>query len=205
VSFLLDPKPRERILDACAAPGGKTTHISEITDDSAQVMVVDPSARGLEKLRENVRKLHLASVTIARADAGRRLPRELALPYDRILVDAPCSGFETLRSHPEAKWNKSDKDVTRVSRLQKKILDNVAAYVKPNGVMVYAACTLTREENEAAVETFLESHRDFCLEEAAPCLPGDARSLTRGPYLFTLPHRHDTDGFFAARLRKARS
>jgi 16S rRNA (cytosine967-C5)-methyltransferase len=145
--------------------------------------------------------LGLTSLRPAKADVSHSLI-ELAGPYDRILVDAPCSGLGTLRSHPEIKWHRDQKDIKRLSDLQKNIVDRVARYLKSGGVLVYSTCTLTQDENESVVEDFLERHKEFALENAADYLPEKARSLVRGRYYMTLPHRHNTDGFFAARMSK---
>ena len=204
VSYLVSPQKGERILDACAAPGGKTTHIAELLADTGELIALDKSERGIEKIRENVARLGLASLRTARSDVSRPLPAELCSPYDRILVDAPCSGLGTLRSHPETKWHRDQSDIERLAHLQKNIINQVARHLKPGGVLVYSTCTLTNNENEHIVEEFLEHHKEFVLDDAASYLPEKARSLVRGNYFVTLPHRHDTDGFFAARMRKAR-
>jgi len=204
VALLLDPKPGERILDACAAPGGKTTHLAELMEDRGEIVANDISARGLEKLKENVRRLGLTCVNAATAELTQGLKGKLALPYDRILADVPCSGLGTLRSHPEAKWQREGRDVQRLSRLQRKILEQLPRYLKPGGVLVYSTCTLTSEENEEVVEDFFRDHDDFLLENAADFLPEPARRMVRGSYFLALPHKHGTDGFFAARMRKTR-
>jgi 16S rRNA (cytosine967-C5)-methyltransferase len=151
---------------------------------------------------QNARRLGLSSVEAFHADAGRPLSPPLHEPYDRVLVDAPCSGFGTLRSHPEIKWNRGESDIQRLSQLQKKILVRAASYLKPDGVLVYSTCTLIEDENEKVVEDFLENHSTFVLEDPAGYLPNEARGLVRKRYFMALPHRHNTDGFFAARIRK---
>lgn len=202
VVYLLDPKPGERILDACSAPGGKTTHIAEFMDDRGHIIAIDISAKGIRRVEQNARRLGLTSIQALRADLTRGLTIPLDESYDRILVDAPCSGFGTLRSHPEIKWTRSESDIRRLSQLQKKLLIRAASYLKPGGVLVYSTCTLIEDENEKVVEDFLKYQEGFVLEEAAGYLPDQAKSLLRGSYFMAWPHRHDTDGFFAARLRK---
>ena len=202
IGYLLGPKSGERILDACAAPGGKTTHLAELMEDRGEIVATDISARGLEKLKQNVQRLGLRSIRSYRVDALGGLDGPLARPYDRVLVDAPCSALGTLRSHPEAKWHRSEADVKRLSGYQKRILERLSGYLKPGGTLIYATCTLTREENEGVVENFLDRHSDFALEDAAPHLPGEAGGLIKEKFFMALPHKHETEGFFAARMRK---
>ena len=202
VAFLLSPLPGERILDACAAPGGKSTHIAELMRDQGEIIAIDTSARGIEKIRENAARLGITSLRAQRADATRESTAYSRGRYDRVLVDAPCSGLGTLRSHPEIKWQRGERDIERLRCLQSKILDQVAAYLKPRGVLVYATCTLTREENARNVEGFLARHAEFELQDAARYLPNSARHMVREKYFEALPHRDNADGFFAARMRK---
>jgi 16S rRNA (cytosine967-C5)-methyltransferase len=202
VSYLLSPQADERILDACAAPGGKTTHIAELMKDQGELVALDISARGIEKLRQNVQRLGLKAVRVLRADAGEAFTESIAGPYDRILVDAPCSGLGTLRGHPEIKWHREESDVRRLSALQLKILDRVAGYLKPGGILVYSTCTLTRDENERTVNCFLATHPEFELQDAASYLPHQARHMVQEKYFRALPQRDNTDGFFGARLKK---
>ena len=204
IGYLVDPQPGERVLDACAAPGGKTTHLAELMGDNGELIVTDISVKGLEKLKHNVQRLSLTSVRPFAVDVSRGLTGALALPYDRILVDAPCSGLGTLRSHPEAKWQKDEWDIRRLSKLQKKIVRRLSSYLKPGGILVYATCTLTREENEGVVEDFLDHERGFVLDNARDTLPREAKHMVSGKYFLALPHKHNTDGFFAARMRKVK-
>jgi 16S rRNA (cytosine967-C5)-methyltransferase len=166
------------------------------------LIAMDNSARGLERIRENIARLNLHSIHVVKTDATKELVGELSAPYDRILVDAPCSGFGTLRSHPEIKWQRQEADIRRLCGLQSKILEGVSAYLKPDGVLVYSTCTLAREENEQLVEAFLAQHPEFELQDAARYLPEAAKHMVRGVFFQALPQRDNTDGFFAARLRK---
>ena len=202
VAHLLDPQPGERIFDACAAPGGKTTHIAEVINDTGEIVAADISPTGLRKIEENAARLRATSIRTLQADLSKPLKEFLSRPFDRILVDAPCSGFGTLRSHPEIKWNRGKADIKRLNELQKAILVNTASYLKPGGVLVYSTCTLIDDENEKVIEAFLQSHKDFALDTAKDRLPATARTLVRGDYFVALPHQHNTDGFFAARMRK---
>lgn len=202
VSYLLSPQPGERILDACAAPGGKSTQIAELMHDNGDIIAIDISERGIERIRQNLNRLGLKSVRAILADVSEPLAELSAAPYDRILVDAPCSGLGTLRAHPEIKWNRGENDIRRLSRLQSKILNQVSGCLKRDGILVYSTCTLTVEENLRNVESFLAAHAEFELQDAAGYLPHEAKHMMRGKYFQTLPHRDNTDGFFAARMRK---
>ena len=202
VIYLLGPQSGERILDACAAPGGKSTHIAEMMRDQGELIALDSAARGIDRVRENLARLQLSSIHAVRADASGNLSGSLGPAYDRILVDAPCSGLGTLRSHPEIKWQRDESDIKRLCLLQAKILGNVALHLKVNGVLVYSTCTLSKDENDCMVESFLNEHEEFELEDAARYLPDSASHMVRGKYYQALPHRDNTDGFFAARMRK---
>ena len=190
------------LFDACAAPGGKTTHVAEFMGDRGQVTAVDRSANGIVKINENITRLGLNSISTMQADMTKPIAGAQGPIYDRILVDAPCSGLGTLRSHPEIKWNRGMSDLTRLHHLQVKILEQAASGLKSEGILVYSTCTLSAVENENTVEEFLGRHREFVLEDAASYLPNEAKQLVRGKYFMALPHRHDTDGFFAARLKR---
>jgi len=202
VSYLLGPLPGERILDACAAPGGKSTHLAELMKDSGEIVAIDISARGVEKILRNIGRLGLKSVRAQRADAADKLGETAEGVYDRVLLDAPCSGLGTLRAHPEIKWQRGETDIQRLSGLQAKLLEHVAGCLKSGGILVYSTCTLTRDENELNIEKFRVRHPEFELQDAARYLPEHARELVRGEYFQALPQCHGTDGFFAARMRK---
>lgn len=202
VSYLVGPAAGEKILDACAAPGGKATHLAELIGDRGKVIAIDTSARGIARIAQNAERLRLASLQTIRADACTGLDGDLAGPYDRILVDAPCSGLGTLRAHPEIKWQRNESDIARLAALQARILQSVASCLKAGGVLVYSTCTLTADENEQVIKNFLQDNSQFELTEAARYLPEPACQMVRNEYFQALPQRDDTDGFFAARMRK---
>ncbi len=201
VGLLAGPAPGMRILDVCAAPGGKTTHLAELMDGRGEVVAWDISKRGLARLADNADRLGLDCIRAEARDATRALPG-MVDRFDRVLVDAPCSGLGTLRAHPEIRWRRTARDLSRLAALQARILHQAALGVLPGGVLVYATCTLSRVENEQVVEAFVAGHADFEVEDAAAHLPPSARAMTAGAFLLALPQRHDTDGFFAARLRR---
>jgi len=197
---LLAPRSGMRVLDACAAPGGKSTAIAERLAGTGQVLALDPRRAGLGRLHAECDRLGLTGVSAAVADA--RFPPTHAV-FDAVLVDAPCSGLGTLRRHPEARWRRRPEDVPRLAALQRAILDQVSPLVRPGGVLVYAVCTLTSEESEDVIRDFVAAHPTFGVEPAQRVLPGSARELCDPDgFVRTLPSRHGLDGFFAARLAR---
>ena len=202
VVAVLDPQPGARVLDVCAAPGGKATAAAERAADGL-VVAVDRSGRGLRLGRRVAARLGLANVVAVRGDA-RTLPLAADWRADAVLVDAPCSGLGTLRQHPEIKWRRSPADLAALAALQAELLSAAAARVAPGGVLVYATCTISTIENAGVVAGFLAAHRDFGLDDPRPFLPSAARSLIDADgFLRTFPHRDGLDGFFAARLKRA--
>ncbi len=207
VSYLLNPKPGERILDACAGVGGKTTHIAELTKDKAEIWAIDLYPFRIKRLEENFQRLGLR-LPKTFVGNGVEILKNLNPPkFDRILIDAPCTGTGIIRRHPDIKWVRTEKDLGKVHQLQFTLLEGLANYVKVGGVIVYATCSLEPEENERVVEAFLEKkYRDFTLEDPvkilSPICGPSISSLIEGPYLKTYPHLHNLDGFTAVRLRK---
>jgi len=194
--ILLDPSPGERILDLCAAPGGKTTYIAELTGNVGEVVAVDKYNNKLQLIRRGCDRLGITNITFETADA-RKLE---TAPADRILVDAPCSGLGTLRKKPDIKWKREIGDIEQLAHLQASILDNAAKLLKPGGVLVYSTCTTEPEENQEQVASFLRRHDGFSVEDAG----GYVNRAVVSPegYIETWPHRHHIDGSFAVRLRK---
>lgn len=198
--YLLDPRPGEVILDACAGGGGKTALIAGAQRDKGKILALDQSERALRRLKEACRRLGIHSAEPILGDA-RMAVQVVASPVDRILVDAPCTGLGTLRRHPEIKWRLHPGDFSRLQRLQLEILEGVAPCLKPGGILIYSTCTTEPEENEGVVEEFSRMHPEFTLEDPSPCLPGGSKTLVEDGYLRTYPHRHGTDAFFAVRFR----
>ena len=193
------PAAATRILDACAAPGGKATLIAERTE--ARVVAIDQERSGILAVARQAARLGVA-VDAIRADA-RMLPLRARAYFDAVLVDAPCTGLGTLRQHPEIRWRRRPRDVARLAAVQAAILEAAAAHVDRSGALVYATCTLLPEENEQRVADFLAGNPDFEVDDPRPDLPAPARQLIgEDLFLRTWPHRHGLDGFFAARLRR---
>lgn len=202
IAFLLDPQPGESILDLCSGFGGKATHLAQKMENRGSILALDRDARKIRDLARNARRLELPGIKGQTADIlAPDLLRKIPAPFDRILVDAPCSGWGVIRRHPDLKWRVRHEDSIRLAAQQIKFLQKAAGWLKSGGVLVYGTCTLCPEENENVVEHFLKENPGFRLEPAGPHLPGAAADLAdpRG-YFYAWPHRHGTDGFFAARL-----
>jgi len=198
IAQLVAPGPGAHVLDACAAPGGKATQLAAL-GGSGSVTALDVRPAGAARIRSEARRLGADTVWVLVADA-RRPP--LAGGFDAVLVDAPCSGLGTLRRHPEVRWRRGPDDVARLAALQRQILDGVAPLVRRGGTLVYAVCTLMREENEDVIRDFVAAWPRFVVDDPSHGLEGRSRqALTADGFLRTLPHRDDLDGFFVARLR----
>jgi len=204
VAEVAAPLPGMRVLDCCAAPGGKTTHLAEKMDDLGEVWACDLHPHKGKLIEEQAKRLGLTSIRIQISDARRLGDCFARESFDRILLDAPCSGLGVIRRKPEIKWSKTEADITAISRIQRDILEAVHPLLKPGGLLVYSTCTVAREENEAAIEAFLQSHPEFSpAKEAVEGLPGHVNEAFRQQgWLQILPHQHHSDGFFIARLRK---
>jgi len=200
---LLDPQPGENILDLCAAPGGKSTAIAERVGPSGTVTAVDRHERRLGLVERAARRLGLSGIRCLPFDATR--PLDGLAPeggFDRVLVDAPCSGLGTLRRNPDLRWRLQPGDPERLAEIQRALLKNAASVLRPGGVLVYSVCTVFREENEEVTDSFLKTTKDFSLI-ATDDQPVEVRNvIDQDGYLRLLPHIHDTDGFFAARFER---
>ena len=202
VVALLDPQPGESVLDVCAAPGGKATAIAERVGAAGRVLALDRNPRRLDLVRRHGRRLELPNLSCAERDATRPLRDLPHAPFDRVLVDAPCSGTGTLRRNPDARWRVGAGDPARLAETQLAILRQAATAVRPGGTLVYSTCTLLREENEEVVASFLKGVADFHLAPLAGAGDEVRPALDDEGFLRCFPHRHDSDGFFAARLER---
>lgn len=203
LSYLLEPKRHEMVVDFCAGAGGKTLHLGALMANTGTVYAFDISSRRLEKLTPRLRRAGLNNVrAVAIAHERDDRVQRLRGKIDRVLVDAPCSGTGTLRRNPDIKWRNID--LAALVEAQTRILDEAAKLVKPGGRLVYATCSLLREENDDVAAAFLASHGNFRIVPIGEVLarrhipleiPGDALRL--------LPHRHGTDGFYAVALERS--
>lgn len=204
IARLLDPQPGEKILDACAAPGGKTTQIAALTQNRAQILALDKHLPRVNLLEQGALRNGCQGID-ARPWDLEEFPAELEIDsFDRVLVDAPCSGLGVLRRNPEIRWSRQAADIKQLAALQLKILFNVAPLVRPGGTLLYSVCTFSRAETRGVITDFLQNHREFVPEPFGPGLPEHWQDLfdTQGA-LRTFPHRHHgMDAFYAQRMRR---
>ena len=203
VTLLLDPQPGETILDACSGLGGKTGHIAQMMKNSGKLVAMDKDENKLLRLESEMYRLGVSIVTTCIHDLGNPLNREDFGKFDRILLDAPCSGLGVLRRNPDTKWRASQQNPAYCQKRQSLFLDNLAHLVKPSGVLVYAVCSMEPEENESVIKGFLNKHAKFDVEKRPTGLPFDACSLVnRNGYLKTFPHLNNMDGFFSVCMKR---
>jgi len=216
---LLDPQPGDIVLDACAAPGGKSTHLAALMHNKGIIYAVDRKETRLDVMRSNCRRLGVQIVLPIVGDIRQPLEwvpmiETVRPPFvkkasagepsiDRILVDAPCSGLGVLRRHPDAKWRIGEQALPRHQALQCQILEAVVPRLRPGGVLVYSTCSTEPEENEEVIERFCRAHAEFKRESIVPWLPPTAQGfVTEQGALSTVGNQFSMDGFYAARLRK---
>jgi len=194
---VLDPQPQERLLDLCAAPGSKTTHIADVTNDSAVIVAGDLHHHRLKTVKSSSDLHGFKSVNCLTLDGLQPLP----VPenyFDRVLIDAPCSGTGTLRRNPEIRWRISTGDIKDLAARQTKLLINAARTVKTGGRLVYSTCSVETEENEAVRQTFLDNSKNFRPFE----LNIEASLATEQGVARTWPHRQGSDGFFISAFER---
>jgi len=206
IAELCGAAPGERILDACAGVGGKTAHLMALAQGSAQVTAADISDAKLREAARTLQRLGLGPATMMKADLTVPLPAGTP-PFDRVLLDAPCSGLGVLRRHPEALLRRTAADLTALAAAQRGMLATLASVVRPGGLLVYVVCTFDRAECEDVVTAFLRDHPRFRVEPASAAggrVPWGRLMVPEGPLagaVRTWPQRDDADGFFAVRLR----
>jgi 16S rRNA (cytosine967-C5)-methyltransferase len=209
IAELVAPPPRGVVVDACAGAGGKTLALGALMGNRGRLVALDVSARKLAELRERARRAGLTNARALAVDEQATSEAISALglpPADRVLCDAPCSGVGVLRRNPEARWRLTPGDLDELPARQRAILDRYAPLVAPGGRLIYATCTVLRRENDEVIDGFLAAHPEW-EEVPAKEIVGGARAaaIGDGRRLRLLPHLHDTDGFFAAVVRRRRA
>jgi len=200
--LFLAPNKGERVLDACAAPGGKTTQIAQLMGNSGEICACDVNHKKLRMIKETCERLGIDTVRTFTMDATAPSNAIKEATFHRILVDAPCSGLGVIRRNPEGKWWKSPADLAQLAATQLAILENLCRYLEPDGTLLYATCSTSSQENEEVVDAFLKRHPEFAIEDLRPLFPSFAPLFTERGFFRSWPHRHGMDGFFAARLKK---
>lgn len=181
----LEPKENEYILDACAAPGGKTTYLAQLMKNTGRVDAWDIHEHRVKLIKETASKMGITNITTRTADASE-YHTQLYEKYDRVLLDVPCSGLGVIRKKPDIKWTRKLEDLDKLLNTQKLILECCSAYVKTGGIVIYSTCTVLKEENEMQVERFLQKHKEFKLLEE----------------IKLYPNVNGTDGFYIAKMQK---
>jgi 16S rRNA (cytosine967-C5)-methyltransferase len=201
VSLLLSPLPDETILDACAGLGGKTTHIAGMMQNRGCVIALDKATSKLTSLEREALRQGITIVQTKHANLNRPLSTASLPSFDRVLLDAPCTGLGVLRRNPDAKWSTRKKDIARFADRQLHFLENLAPLVKPGGVLVFSVCSMEPEENEGVIKRFLKNHPNFVISHQQTIEEKNMRPfLDQNGFFRTFPHNHQMDGFFAARL-----
>ena len=202
VAPLLAPEEMHLIVDLCAAPGGKTTHLAHLMGNSGKIIAADISEKRLAVLEKNCRRVGALNVETLALDATQA---ELGfiVNADAVLIDAPCSGFGTLRRHADIRWNRTAEHLRTLREVQLNLLRNTATHLKNGGVLVYSTCSIEPQENEEIIHRFLVEFPMYTVEHARTFLPHlPSNALTPEGFVQTFPHEHGVDGTFAARLRK---
>lgn len=203
VARLVGARPGERVLDACAAPGGKATQLAATVGNKGEVVALEPDPGRLERLEANVRRLGAANVRVVKGDLGSGPPAGAEGPFDRVLVDAPCSGLGVLGRHPEGRWWKNEAGIRACAARQRSILEAAAGRVRPGGALVYAVCTGEPEETTGVTDAFLAAHQEFQPVPADAVLGAAVRPWTAPDGSFTtLGNTAGLDGFFALHTRR---
>lgn len=203
LTYLVSPKRGMMIADFCAGAGGKTLAIGALMKNTGRLYAFDVSEKRLNNLGQRLKRSGLSNLhaQVISSEQDPKLKR-LNGKFDRVLVDAPCSGLGTLRRNPDLKWRQTEQDVLELTQKQTAILARAAKLTKAGGRLIYATCSLLRDENEAIVEAFIQANPEFSLVPASEILAHHHIALDTGPYLKLLPHLHGTDGFFAAVFEK---
>lgn len=203
VSYMVSPEPGHRVWDVCAGLGTKTAHMAQLMDNQGHILASDRQSSKLKPLQREMNRLGITIVDSRSLDPLQSETLSDLPCFDRILVDAPCSGIGVLQKNPDGKWRLSCRDIGRYANNQFSLLDRAATYLKPSGILVYAVCSIEPEENEQVVQRFLSRHENFSIHIPALFQVSDAGTLTTPEgFFYPLPHRHPMDGFFSVALKR---
>ncbi|WP_338452007.1 16S rRNA (cytosine(967)-C(5))-methyltransferase RsmB [Niallia oryzisoli] len=203
VALSLGVNENQHVLDACAAPGGKTTHIAEKLNRTGEVISLDLHEHKVKLIRENAARLGLSNIKAETLDSRHVQDHFEKESFDRILLDAPCSGLGVLRRKPDIKYTKKEEDVFQLQKIQKTLLDSVSPLLKKGGILVYSTCTIDQEENHQVVEAFLKQHPEFERDDSVrDRMPDPIRPIVKNGEMQILPQHMNSDGFYIACLRK---
>lgn len=191
----------EMVLDVAAAPGGKATHMAQLMENRGKIVAWDIHPHRVKLIEETCKRLGVSIVEAKVQDAIKTVEK-ICDSFDKVILDAPCSGLGVIRRKPDIKWTKTAGDIVSLKNQQLKMLDQVCQYVKPGGVLIYSTCSIDLQENEEVIKEFLRSRQDFVLEDLTPYLPQKLKGEGRQGYIKLFPHLHDVDGFFIARLKR---
>jgi 16S rRNA (cytosine967-C5)-methyltransferase len=203
VAEAVSPQPGMRVLDCCAAPGGKTTHLAEKMQDTGVIVACDVHEHKIALIREQANRLKLHTIETVFCDAVDLSKQYADESFDCILLDAPCSGLGVIRRKPDLKWSKQEQEIAAICLIQRNLLNAVHSLLKPGGILVYSTCTIEYMENQGMIAHFIEQHPQFMLE----AFPNERLSeinsdSAEAGMLQILPHHFNSDGFFIARMRK---
>ncbi len=203
-AVLLNPTEHDAVLDMCAAPGGKSTQIAQIMHNKGRIYSVDKYDAKISMMKKTAERLGVTNIEFFQDDAAAFENETLrSMKFDKILLDAPCSGLGVLSKKPEIRWKREPENITALTEIQKRLLQSAATYLKPGGVMVYSTCSTEHEENMDIVKDFLEKNPDFTIDNAGKYVKHDL--VNAEGCIETFPHKHGIDGSFAARLMRKSS
>ena len=198
LSRIVNPSEGDKILDLCSAPGGKTTHIASLMNNTGEIIACDISDKKLEYVKENLTRLKIKNTKLIINDATN-LNGDFINKFDKVIVDVPCSGFGIIRRKPDIKYNKSVEDIIMLNKIQYEILKNAAEYVKTNGILIYSTCTIDKSENSKMINKFLENYKNFEVK-SLEFIEGVTINGSNELQLF--PNVNNTDGFYCCKLIK---
>lgn len=200
-SMALNPEAGDFVLDACSAPGGKATHMAQLMGNKGKIIACDIHEHKIKLINESAARLGINIIESRLNDAS--IPNaEFEGIFDKVLLDAPCTGLGIIRRKPDIKWSRKEKDIDEIVSLQRRLIRNVSRWLKPGGAFVYSTCTLLPEENEAVVNGFLAENVDFEADDIRKFIPEELASRAKGCMLQLYPNTDGTDGFFISRIKR---